>query len=66
MDEEAPDPDIEVRTAAESEKLERMPQLGEPAPQARLLPDSVFTDPDGELESTTIESKRTSTSFTRP
>lgn len=64
IDEEVPEPDTEVHTAAGPENLERMPQLEEPAPQTRLLPDSVFTD--GELESTTIEGGRTSASFRHP
>lgn len=61
---ENPDPDIEVLTGPDPEKMEQIPQLEEPIEQARLLPDSVFADPNGELESATIESRWSSASFT--
>jgi hypothetical protein len=59
IDEEIAGSDLEVDTALEPEKLE---QLEEPPRQAPLLPNSAFTDPNGELESTKIESTRTSAS----
>ena len=56
-----PEPGIEVFPVAEPGQT---PQLEEPMQQTRLLPDSVFTDPDGELESAAVESRRSSTLFT--
>ena len=59
-----PEPGIEVLAVAESGQLERIPKLEEPMQQTRLLPDSVFTDPDGELESPAVGRRRSSTLFT--
>ena len=59
-----PEPGIAVLPVAEPGQLERITQLEEPMQQTRLLPDSVFTDPDGELESATVESRPSSTLFT--
>ena len=58
IDEMTPEPGIEVLPVTEPAKLEG------PMQQTRLLPDSVFTDPDGELENATIESSRSSVLFT--
>jgi len=55
IDEEIHGPDIEVHTATEPG---RIPQSEEPTQQTRLLPDSVFTDPDGELDSAMMGSGR--------
>ena len=62
--EKIPEPGIAVLTGAEPEKLEQTPQLEEPMQQTRLLPDSVFTDPDEELENATIESRPTTAAST--
>jgi hypothetical protein len=62
--EDTPEPGIAVHTGAETETMGQIPQLEEPMQQTRLLPDSVFIDPDEELENATIESRSTSASFT--
>ena len=64
IDEVTPEPGNEVLPVAEPANLERMSQSEGPMQQTRLLPDSVFTDPDGELENATIESNRSSVLFT--
>ena len=64
MAEVTPELGIEVLPVAERGQLERIPQLEGPIQQTRLLPDSVFTDPDGELESPAVGSRRGSLLFT--
>lgn len=61
IDEVTPEPGIDVLPVTEPVTLERMEG---PMQQTRLLPESVFTDPDGELENATIESSRGSVLFT--